>query len=91
MRLEIRGVERLSFRERQVVALKESGSGNESVARRLGLSVATVATLYARAKAKGYQVVLVLDGDPLGLHDPSAEGDEPLGDVRSEGKRDDEA
>lgn len=75
MQMEIRGVERLSFRERQVVVLKETGVSAEAIARRLGLSPATVATLYARAKAKGYRVVVVLDGDPLGLHDPSAEDD----------------
>jgi hypothetical protein len=74
--LEIRGVERLSFRERQVVALKETGMANDAIARRLGLSPATVATLYARAKAKGYQVVLVLDGDPLALHDVGEDGAE---------------
>lgn len=67
MQIEIRGAERLSFRERQVVALKEMGSSNEAVARRLGVSVATVATLYNRAKRKGYQVVMVLSGDPLGI------------------------
>lgn len=67
MQIEIRGAERLSFRERQVVALKEMGSSNEAIARRLGVSVATVATLYSRAKRKGYQVVMVLSGDPLGI------------------------
>lgn len=67
MQIEIRGAERLSFRERQVVALKEMGSTNEAVARRLGVSVATVATLYSRAKRKGYQVVMVLSGDPLAI------------------------
>lgn len=67
MQIEIRGMERLSFRERQVVALKETGSSNDKVAKKLGLSVATVATLYNRAKNKGYQVVLVVGGDPLGV------------------------
>ncbi len=71
MKMEIRGVERLSHRERQVVVLKETGQSGEAIARRLGLSPATVATLYNRAKAKGYEVVLVLDGDPLGLYDPA--------------------
>ncbi len=74
MQLEIRGLEKLSFRERQVVALKETGIKNEAVAKRLGLSPATVATLYNRAKSKGYQVVLVIEGDPLGVSDP--DGDE---------------
>lgn len=77
MQLEIRGVERLSFRERQVVALKETGFSSEAIANRLGISLATVATLYHRAKSKGYQVVLVISGDPLGINDPGEEeGDE---------------
>ncbi len=67
MQIEIRGMERLSFRERQVVALKETGQSNEKVAKRLGLSAATVATLYNRAKNKGYEVVLIIAGDPLGV------------------------
>jgi len=73
MQLEIRGLEKLSFRERQVVALKETGVKNDAVAKRLGLSPATVATLYNRAKTKGYQVVLVMEGDPLGVYDGDAE------------------
>ncbi|MFO7265897.1 MAG: sigma-70 region 4 domain-containing protein [Limnochordales bacterium] len=68
MQIEIRGAERLSFRERQVVALKETGHSHQEIARRLNLSVATVNTLLNRAKAKGYQVVLVLSGDPLNLY-----------------------
>lgn len=75
MQLEIRGAERLSFRERQVVVLKETGVSGERIARRLGLSPGTVQTLYSRAKAKGYSVVIVLDGDPLGLYDPADEED----------------
>ncbi len=70
MQIEIRGAERLSFRERQVVVLKETGHSGDVIARRLGLSAATVATLYHRAKAKGFQVVIVLEGDPLTLYDP---------------------
>lgn len=75
MRIEIRGAERLSFRERQVVALKETGESTEVIARRLGLTAGTVATLYHRARTKGYQVVIVLDGDPLALY-PVQEQDE---------------
>jgi len=71
LNIEIRGAERLSFRERQVVVLKEMGWGNEQVAKRLGLAPGTVATLYNRAKSKGYQVVIVLPGDTLGLFDSS--------------------
>lgn len=80
LQIEIRGVERLSFRERQVVALKETGHGNKAVARRLGVSATTVATLYSRAKAKGYQVVLVLAGDPLNLY-PDDDSDEDKGEA----------
>lgn len=49
------------------MALKETGHGNEEVAARLGISPGTVATLFNRARAKGYQVVIVISGDPLGL------------------------
>lgn len=75
MNIEIRGAERLSFRERQVVVLKEMGMSNEAVAKRLALAPGTVATLYNRAKTKGYQVVIILPGDSLGLFD-SAEREE---------------
>jgi len=67
MKIEIRGAERLSFRERQVVALKETGHSAEEIAGRLGISPASVATLLHRAKTKGYQVVIVVEGDPLAL------------------------
>ncbi len=76
MQIEIRGMEKLSFRERQVVALKETGVSSEAVAKRLGLSPATVATLYNRAKTKGYQVVLVITGDPLGVMAEEEEGED---------------
>jgi DNA-directed RNA polymerase specialized sigma24 family protein len=72
MQIEIRGAEKLSFRERQVVVLKEMGMNNDAVAKRLSLAPATVATLYNRAKTKGYQVVIILPGDSLGLFDPGA-------------------
>lgn len=78
MQIEIRGLERLSYRERQVVALKETGHGNDAVGKRLGLAPATVATLFNRARAKGYQVVLVIAGDALGVfgnNDESIDGD----------------
>lgn len=73
MQIEIRGAERLSFRERQVVVLKEMGHSNDEIAKRLGLAAATVATLYNRAKTKGYQVVIVLSGDPLNLFGAAGE------------------
>ena len=67
MRIEIRGAERLSFRERQVVALKETGNSTETIAKRLGLTAASVSTLLHRAKSKGYEVVMIIEGDPLGI------------------------
>lgn len=73
MKIEIRGVEKLSFRERQVVALKESGVPNEQVAKRLGLSVSTVATLFNRARVKGYEVVIIIPGSSLGIDGPGDE------------------
>ncbi|MGI6611943.1 MAG: sigma factor-like helix-turn-helix DNA-binding protein [Limnochordia bacterium] len=75
MQVEIRGVEKLSFRERQVVVLKEMGLANPQVAKRLGVTPSTVATLFNRAKKKGYEVVIVLSGDPLGLFSAD-EGDD---------------
>jgi transposase len=78
MNIEIRGLEKLSFRERQVVALKETGVNTETIAKRLGLSPATVATLYNRAKTKGYQVVLVISGDPLGVFGDTEEEENEL-------------
>lgn len=67
MQIEIRGAEKLSFREKQVVTLKEMGYSNEKVGKRLGLNISTITTLYSRARTKGYQVVIILTGDSLGL------------------------
>lgn len=67
MHLEIRGLEKLSFRERQVVVLKETGHSTEDIAKQLGLSASTVATLFNRAKGKGYQVVMVIPSERMGL------------------------
>ncbi|MHB1043327.1 MAG: RNA polymerase sigma factor [Eubacteriales bacterium] len=67
MRIEIRGAEKLSFRERQVVALKEMGYPAEKIAKKLGLSAGTVATLYNRARTKGFEVVMVIPGQYLGI------------------------
>lgn len=80
MQIEIRGAERLSFRERQAVALKEMGASNEAIARRLGVSSTTVATLISRAKRKGYEVVMVLTGDPLNIMDDDDELDDESSD-----------
>lgn len=65
MQVEIRGVEELSFRERQVVALKETGLSTEEICRKLKISASTVANLYGRARRKGYQVVIILPGTSL--------------------------
>ena len=76
MQIEIRGAERLSFRERQVVVLKETGNSAQAIAEQLKLSQATVATLYNRAKAKGYQVVIIISGDPLNIYGGSEDQEE---------------
>ena len=67
MKIEIRGVEKLSFRERQVVVLKETGKSSEEISKTLRISTSTVATLFNRARAKGYEVVIILPGDTLGF------------------------
>jgi DNA-directed RNA polymerase specialized sigma24 family protein len=73
LKLEIRGLEKLSFRERQVVALKETGLSGEKIAKKLGMSVSTVATLYHRARGKGYEVVMIIPGETLGLYSEEEE------------------
>lgn len=67
MQIEIRGAEKLSFRERQVVTLKEMGYSSDRIAKQLGLSSSTIATLYNRARTKGYEVVIVIPGSNLGI------------------------
>lgn len=67
MKVEIRGAEKLSFRERQVVTLKEMGLSSDEIATKLKLSPSTIATLYNRARSKSYEVVIVLPGDVLGI------------------------
>ncbi|NLN87263.1 MAG: sigma-70 family RNA polymerase sigma factor [Syntrophomonadaceae bacterium] len=67
MQIEIRGAEKLSYRERQVVVLKEMGKSSADICRILKISASTVATLYNRARNKGYEVVIVLPGDTLGI------------------------
>jgi DNA-directed RNA polymerase specialized sigma24 family protein len=71
--LEIRKMQRLSFRERQVVILKEMGYTTAEIARRLGLSPGTVATLYNRARGKGFEVVAVIPGEVLLPSEPEGE------------------
>ncbi|RYD03675.1 RNA polymerase subunit sigma-70 [Desulforamulus aquiferis] len=73
MQVEIRGAEKLSFRERQVVTLKEMGYSGERIAAKLKLSPSSVATLFNRARSKGYQVVIVIPGQNLGLFGPEEE------------------
>ncbi|HWP98160.1 MAG TPA: sigma-70 region 4 domain-containing protein [Syntrophomonadaceae bacterium] len=77
MKIEIRGAEKLSFRERQVVVLKEMGRSSEDIARQLQISTSTVATLYNRARTKGYEVVIVLPGAILGLVEGEDEDSSP--------------
>lgn len=67
MKIEIRGAEKLSFRERQVVVLKEMGKSTGEITRTLKISASTVATLYNRARNKGYEVVIVLPGGIMGI------------------------
>lgn len=69
MHIEIRGAEKLSFRERQVVVLKEMGKTTEEITKRLKISASSVATLYNRARAKGYEVIIIIPGDALGIFD----------------------
>jgi len=73
MKIEIRGAEKLSFRERQVVTLKETGYSNENVAKRLNITSSTVATLFNRARQKGYEVVIIIPGNALGVFGPDDE------------------
>ena len=65
MHMEIRGAEKLSFREKQVVSLRESGVSVEEIAKRLQIGVSSVSTLYQRARSKGYQTVIVIPGEIL--------------------------
>ena len=73
MKIEIRGAERLSFREKQVVVLKEMGIAAKEIARRLKMAESSVATLYNRARGKGYETVIVLPGDILGIYETEDE------------------
>lgn len=72
MKIEIRGAEKLSFREKQVVVLKETGISARDISKRLGLAESSVATLYNRARAKGYETVIVIPGEALGLYEEEA-------------------
>jgi len=67
---EIRGLEKLSFRERQAVMLKESGHSVEDIAKVLGISSSSVSTMLVRAKTKGYQIIGIIQDHELGLNYP---------------------
>ena len=73
MQIEIRGAEKLSFREKQTVTLKEMGLTNDQIAKQLKLSASSVATLLNRARSKGYEVVIVIPGQALGIFDEEGE------------------
>jgi len=73
MKLEIRGAEKLSLREKQVVTFKEIGLSTEAIAQKLGIAAGTVATLYNRARSKGFESVIVIEGNMLGLELDSEE------------------
>jgi len=72
VKIEIRGAEKLSFREKQVVVLKETGISARDIAKRLKLAESSVATLYNRARAKGYETVIIIPGEALGLFEEEA-------------------
>lgn len=67
MQVEIRGLERLSYRERQVVMLKETGHSLEQIAKQLDMAPSSAATLLARAKGKKYEIVCIIAEDELGI------------------------
>jgi len=73
---EIRGLEKLSFRERQAVMLKESGRSSEDIAKVLGISGSSVSTMLARAKTKGYQIIGIIQDHELGLNYPLEDDEE---------------
>lgn len=77
MHLEIRGLEKLSFRERQAVVLKETGKSQEQIAKKLHLSPSSVATLLNRAKGKGYEIVCIIPEAEFGLGGNEFDEDDP--------------
>ena len=56
--------------------MKEMGKSTEEISRTLKISASTVATLYNRARSKGYEVVIVLPGDVLGLFQEEVDDNE---------------
>ena len=79
MKIEIRNAQNLSFREKQVVVMKESGATAAKIAKQLKVAESTVATLYNRARSKGYETVIVIPGDVLGLYESDEDADEQEG------------
>ncbi|MEA4902844.1 sigma-70 region 4 domain-containing protein [Desulfitobacterium sp.] len=79
MHFEIRGLEKLSFRERQAVVLKEKGLSSDQIAKRLHLSSSSVATLLARAKGKGYEIVCIIPESEIGLGGNDFDEEDPEG------------
>jgi Sigma-70, region 4. len=69
-------LEKLSFRERQAVMLKESGRSSEDIAKVLGISGSSVSTMLARAKTKGYQIIGIIQDHELGLNYPLEDDEE---------------
>jgi len=57
-----------------VVVLKEMGKSSAEICRTLHITASTVATLYNRARSKGYEVVIVLPGNTLGIFNGGDEG-----------------
>ena len=76
MKIEIHNAQNLSFREKQVVVLKESGVPASKIAKKLKIAESTVAMLYNRARGKGYETVIVIPGDVLALYDGDEDEDE---------------
>lgn len=77
MRIEIRGAEKLTFAEKQVVVLKEMGKTVEEMARQLKTNPGSVLALLNRANSKGYKSVIIIPGEILGLaeeEDPDGQG-----------------
>ena len=75
MKIEIRNAQYLSFREKQVVTMKETGASAAQIAVRLKIAESTVATLYNRARSKGYETVIVIPGDVLGVFESEDENE----------------
>ena len=44
------------------------GKSTDEISSILKISASTIATLYNRARSKGYEVVIVLPGDVLGIY-----------------------